>query len=433
MRRLFAWLGETEVGVFERLDDGSMGFRYVTDELDLPISLSLPLDGSWARDAPANFLDGLLPESGNVRLRQQVAIGAASTDPFDLLAGVDAVGALTFTLDESPRTGDEEPSYPLDVSEIAAQAREVSVRDQDIWWPRPGRRARFSLAGNQGKFTLANCGGEWYWPSASMPSTHIFKPDSRVAPGSVEMETIGMNLVDAAGLSVPWHGIFTAEGTQSYFVERFDRKVGDEGAARRLRTEDLTQALGLTHREKYDVELSDVVSLLRRVGGDELCYEWLSQVMVNASVGNADAHAKNYSIILEGSKAALAPMYDVVVTRFWPGFDKGLAMPLNDEIYFAEWLTPETWDRQARALGLDGERVATEARCIACAVLEAAPEETAWLEPEMRDRVLKVIAECNSRMEPISGSVPSCHDRVGHEMDNEHGHGRPGSPWVVSR
>lgn len=98
MRQLFAWMHDTLYGVFTE-QDGLVSFRYELDVSE-PISISLPFSGAWAPDAPKNFLDGLLPDSGNERLRMKIALGANSDDAFDLLDSVDAIGGLTFLFGE---------------------------------------------------------------------------------------------------------------------------------------------------------------------------------------------------------------------------------------------------------------------------------------------------------------------------------------------
>nr|WP_269148378.1 HipA N-terminal domain-containing protein [Bifidobacterium pseudolongum] len=84
------------MGMFIRDDDDLVEFRYDSDA-GAPISVSLPLDGTWDEQAPEAFLDNLLPDEETARHAMLFRLGAASTDVFDLLDGVDSTGGLVFT------------------------------------------------------------------------------------------------------------------------------------------------------------------------------------------------------------------------------------------------------------------------------------------------------------------------------------------------
>ena len=53
----------------------------------------------------------------------------------------------------------------------------------------------------------------------------------------------------------------------------------------------------------------------------------LDMVVVNVLVCNTDAHAKNYSIMIRGNGASLAPIYDVMCGEVWENVTKNLAIP----------------------------------------------------------------------------------------------------------
>lgn len=89
---LHVWMdGRRHMGVFSRGDDGRVEFQYDSDAA-APISVSLPLDGGWSAGAPAAFLDNLLPDEETARYAMMHRLGAASTDVFNLLDGVDSTG-----------------------------------------------------------------------------------------------------------------------------------------------------------------------------------------------------------------------------------------------------------------------------------------------------------------------------------------------------
>ncbi|MCL2464308.1 MAG: HipA domain-containing protein, partial [Micrococcales bacterium] len=179
--------------------------------------------------------------------------------------------------------------------------------------------ARFSLAGSQAKFALADAGGTWLWPNATWPSTHILKPPSPRHPDIDTLEVATLHLAHLTGLPAPHAAILKVAGQSSFTVARFDRAPQCDGPARRLRAEDMAQALGVSPDRKYQVSATTVINLLRRVDptGD-LPLSFIRQLAFNTAIGNADAHAKNYSILLDETGARLAPMYDALPIGAWP-------------------------------------------------------------------------------------------------------------------
>lgn len=117
MREAYAWLQNRLVGRFFKGSDDVTRFEYAL-EASAPISLLLPLDGSWQVDVPGAFLDGLLPDNDSEREAMRLWFGVASADPLDLLVATDTTGGLFFT------------SIP-ELGEIASQAREFA-REKDI-------------------------------------------------------------------------------------------------------------------------------------------------------------------------------------------------------------------------------------------------------------------------------------------------------------
>ena len=180
MRNLHVWSDSTHIGVFSQRSGGSpVRFEY-DDAKGAPISLSLPRTGAYSDIAPKAFLENLLPESRKARWRMADRLGVDSVDTFDLLAGVDVTGGLVFT------PSAEEPSVqgearPLDDDELAAQI--IQTRAAGSAWFARTEHCRFSLAGGQPKFTLANHNGTWLWPNIAIPSTHIIKTGRRGLSG----------------------------------------------------------------------------------------------------------------------------------------------------------------------------------------------------------------------------------------------------------
>src|SRR5215468_1850698 len=63
---------------------------------------------------------------------------------------------------------------------------------------------------------------------------------------------------------------------------------------------------------------------------------------------NTDAHAKNYSIMLRGNGASLAPMYDVMCGEVWENVTKNMVQKIGGTT-LADQLTGRHWQQLARA------------------------------------------------------------------------------------
>ena len=131
--------------------------------------------------------------------------------------------------------------------------------------------------------------------------------------------------------------------------QRFDRDLTTV-PVRRLHQEDLCQALGLTPDFKYQhpdwtvPSFKALAGLLNdhgaRPGADRLAVA--ETTLFSYLVGNADAHAKNISLLHQNGRVRLAPAYDLVSTASYPDLNRELALAIGDEfdpdnVGSAEW------------------------------------------------------------------------------------------------
>jgi serine/threonine-protein kinase HipA len=389
---------ENPVGIFFENSDGSVSFEYDRSAPAGPVSLSLPRDGGWSRRAPSLLLDNLLPDSANARRAMMRAVGAKDMDAFTLLDGADSSGGLVFSLnDEYPDPSERVPRARDD--DIAA--RISAMRESpDSWWDHDSR-IRYSLAGNQPKLSLARVGGVWTWPNAGNPSTHILKPSVTATADAELIEAADMRLAGLAGLPAPNAGVMEFSGERTYITERFDRKRLADGRVSRIHMEDLVQSLGIGPEDKYKVSAGQVLRLLHGTDeSDALSYSWLKRLALNTSIGNADAHAKNYSVMLAASGLSMSPMYDVLTTTYWDWVDPSLPMKIGGARY-AQQITASHWAKLARANALDEERVVAIARETAGAVLAHADEAYHDLPADMRDKLMERLKDANRHINPI--------------------------------
>ncbi|WP_294164304.1 HipA domain-containing protein [uncultured Senegalimassilia sp.] len=396
MREAYAWSRNRLIGRFFEGSDGATRFEYASGA-SAPISLSLPLDGSWQADAPGAFLDGLLPDRDSERVAMRRWFGAASANPLDLLVATDTTGGLFFT------------SIP-ELGEIASQAREFA-REKDIaikvyrlgrgWttWQSDDRRSRFALAGSQGKFALERFGDRWAWPNAKHPSTHIVKPPHERFCGVPLVEDATMCLAAACGLDVARSFVRSFGEDQAYVVERFDREVCADGQVLRIHVEDFTQALGVSRHAKYSVTAADAFALLKGLSnGRSLVREWAKQLVFNTLVGNCDAHGKNYSLFLRPDGSVdLCPLYDALCTRVWQETSDLLAMPINSKKRAGE-LSLSDWAAEAAISGICEDDLVETVETIAAQIATHAPAVLAEYPDWIREAMTAAIAAGNQRL-----------------------------------
>ncbi|MDR1427494.1 MAG: HipA domain-containing protein [Bifidobacteriaceae bacterium] len=212
-------------------------------------------------------------------------------------------------------------------------------RDGSKWLDPEVFGGRYSLAGAQAKFALARLSGDWYWSNARVASTHILKPAPDGLREAEQIEAASMRLARMVGIDAPDAGTISALDQSSYIVERFDRDTSTF-PFRRIHVEDFAQAIGLPSGRKYGVTAAQSIRLLRRADmTDEMAYGFVARLAFNAAVGNADAHAKNYSLFIRPEGLSLTPVYDCQTTVFWKRFDERLAMAVAGARRSAE-ITP---------------------------------------------------------------------------------------------
>lgn len=88
----------------------------------------------------------------------------------------------------------------LAYADFLAQMRRT-LHVPDAWWEET-RRCRFSLSGNQAKFTYSEIAGRRLWPSTVLPSTHIVKPDGEQIPDVAIVEASTMQIARDLGYDV---------------------------------------------------------------------------------------------------------------------------------------------------------------------------------------------------------------------------------------
>jgi serine/threonine-protein kinase HipA len=403
------WDGE-EVGRLEPIDARSREYAFRYTQTSHSISLSLPVSQQQFSPAESRpFFEALLPEGA---VREQIAseLKLATSDSFGLLAelGRDCAGALQIV---DVKRMSELPSVRwLDDGELSALIEELPRHPLGISAGEP--HLRLSLAGVQHKVVLVREGsGRFGEPLDGMASSHILKPElpDGKYPGLAANEYFCMRLAARCGLSSAVVELIAPAGRPCLVVQRFDRELLT-WPHRRVHQEDLCQALGLTPDFKYQkagwqlpsyralADLLDQHSL--SPGLDRLASA--QAAVFHFLVGNADAHAKNISLLHMRDGVRLAPLYDVVSTAAYPMLSTELALSIGDELD-PDAITAVHWSDLAHDLGLNAgaferarraldSRVTTEA-----ATLHREAHAQGWHHPCI-DTILDVITARRPRV-----------------------------------
>ena len=191
-----------------------------------------------------------------------------------------------------------------------------------------------SLAGAQAKIPVV-LDGNPALPAPGQPTTHIIKPEIERFASSVQNEAWCMTLAARVGLPTAHAEARQAEGHPYLLVQRYDRVTTEGGITSRLHQEDACQALGVPPERKYAAEggpaFRDLFALTRGyVRVPALAVLNLVDVAIfNLVIGNADAHGKNFSFVLDDRGPRLAPFYDLLSTIQWPALASRMAMRLG--------------------------------------------------------------------------------------------------------
>jgi serine/threonine-protein kinase HipA len=301
---------------------GRLSFIYEegwrADAHGFPLSLSMPwVTVQHGHAAIEAFLWNLLPDSAEIQQRWAQQFGVRDKDAFALVrhVGTDCAGAIRFLSPQSLNGGDQTEITWLDAAAMATRLK--ALRRDPAAARLPQDASWFTLAGAQPKTALFGDGDRFGVPSGRIPTTHILKQPNADREGHAENEHFCLALAARIGLPAARSEVRQFEDETALVVTRFDRQV-QGGSVRRLHQEDLCQALGLMPSWKYQSqggpEASAITRLLQTVSQqperdvarftDALAFNWL--------IGNVDAHAKNYALMIEsGGRAALAPLYDL--------------------------------------------------------------------------------------------------------------------------
>lgn len=333
-----------------------------------PLSLSMPLAArQHGRAAIEAFLWGLLPDSERVLDRWAAKFQVSARNVFALIShvGEDCAGAVQFVTPERlsvMRGGKDDKVDWLDDADIANRLR--TLRADHAAWRLPRDAGQFSLAGAQPKTALLLQRGRWGIPSGRLPTTHILKPPTGQFDGHAENEHICLVLARSLGLPTAQSKVMRFGEEIAIVIGRYDRQRKGNDIVR-VHQEDVCQALGIMPTKKYQNDGGPgpirIAEVLRTYSTDRQAdlETFVAALGFNWLIAGTDAHAKNYSVLLNGRNVRLAPLYDVASILPYDQFNihkLKLAMKIGGEYKLGQ-VGLRQWQKFARETRVEADRV----------------------------------------------------------------------------
>ena len=343
-----------------------------------PLSLSMPVsERRWGPPTVGNWLAALLPDRESTLARWRAEFGVADHDPEALIpyVGEDVAGAAQFVREDRLEVvaGRSGHLTPVDDAQVGQLLRLALADLLPVDYG--ASLGQFSLAGAQVKLALAKMpDGAWAVPSGAEPSTHILKP---AIPGLADQdvtEALAMRAASRLGLAAAPVTVSCFGDARAIVVERFDRRRTDIGW-RRVHSEDLCQAMGLSPMYKYESQAGPGVArccafLAEHCGRDSVV-RFAQAVIFNHLIRGSDAHARNYSVVWGATGVTLAPLYDLNPTLAHPQLGAvNAAMRIGGEYRF-DRVDSLGWSGFAIDTGLDRDWVRDELTRLATGLPDA--------------------------------------------------------------
>ncbi|MCR4624005.1 MAG: type II toxin-antitoxin system HipA family toxin [Alphaproteobacteria bacterium] len=394
------------VGKLSQDESGKMSFQYNSEWLSngFAISMSLPLQReSFSEQKCRPFFEGLLPEDA---IREEIArnLGVSSRSDFALLReiGGDCAGAIS--VGDSRKASSDKYEELIEGDRLLESLQPLTGKplfagEKDV---------RLSIAGSQRKLPIIYKNGHFYIPHGDIPTTAIIKPEIQGIDGSIENEFFCLTLAQKIGIPVPEFEMLKLN--RKYLViKRYDR-AEKNGNVVRLHQEDLCQAMGIPSENKYQKDggpsFKDLFAIIRKHSSQPALdiRNAVRIVVFNYVIGNADAHGKNFSFLIEKDTVKLAPFYDLLSTAVYPNLSQKMAMKIGNK-YEPNDVFKRHWQAFAEDISVKSEFVEKEIKYVSTAMkkwAEAVANDSFSLHerPDAINRILRVIAD---NLEKLNG------------------------------
>lgn len=267
--------------------------------LPLPSGLTMPgclrdaAPDAWGRRVILNRLFGSAGKDADT-----LALGELT---YMLESGSDRIGALDFQtspIHHRPRT-----SGSATLEELLQAASRVEAGLPLSPTLEQALQHGTSIGGARPKALLDECGRKWIAKFSS--STDLYPV--------VKAEFIAMRLASLAGLDVAEVRLVQAAGRDVLLVERFDRRLLDDGRWSRHAMVSALTLLELDEMMAAYASYQDLAEIIRHRFSRprEDLRELFARLVFNILCGNTDDHARNHAAFWDGEQLTLTPAYDI--------------------------------------------------------------------------------------------------------------------------
>ncbi|NMM94033.1 type II toxin-antitoxin system HipA family toxin [Bifidobacterium oedipodis] len=322
-KELLVFVEDQFAGTLREDVNGNHSFTYDEETSSVPqLSLSMPKRAQpWEGRPVESFIDGILPDSTEVRRRIARQYGVNANNPFSLLTaiGMDCAGGVQFALPEDKDLLRQAAEYrPISISEIEKKLQSIAGIGGRSW---QSDGEHWSLNGAQDKIALYKQEDQWFEALGAAATTHIVKPGIHQLHEQAFNEYVCMNTLRKLQIPVAESDFQIFGETPAIVSTRWDRKVSHSAdgmpQVTRIHQEDLCQATGHPTAEKYQSDggpgAAEILNFLRTNGFNaQSVMMFQIALIINFLIGGTDAHAKNYAILEPSNgQPTLAPLYDV--------------------------------------------------------------------------------------------------------------------------
>lgn len=359
-RVLNVFMNDRLVGTLTQAAQGHLQFDYSPDYISAtgatPISVTMPLRSDTYDDPIARpFFSGLLPDNA---MRTQLAryLGVSAKNPFSLLAevGGECAGALSlYRQNETPDYHHQSKLIELSEEKLidifgTLSKRPLLVGEDGM---------RLSLAGVQNKLAVRMLDDKLFLVKGTAPTSHIIKPQIEGVEESAQNEFFCMTLAATMKIATPAVFLRQVADEHYFIIKRYDRVTTAPKEYRRLHQEDFCQALAVIPEKKYENEggpgFQQCFNLLREVSTQPAkdLIRLTQLVIFNYLIGNADAHAKNFSLLYSDDGLLLSPCYDLLSTAVYADLSSKMAMKIDSKYKFKD-VYLKHWESFAEKIGI---------------------------------------------------------------------------------
>lgn len=341
---LVGWLGNDDGGgfVFDYSD------TWLADDKNPSLFPGIRLAHRITGPVVRAFFENILPE-GQALEALTIVHQISRSNLIGLLGivGAETAGALTLF----PGTVNPMPvahaKRQITREMLSAKINERATVPFSVW----NGKVRQSIAGFQDKVAVYIESGNMYQVEGErLASTHILKPEpvNPLLTGMTSNEFFCMRLAMNIGVTAAMVDLIHVP-EPVLVITRFDRRAHATGVDR-LHIIDGCQAMGLPQSMKYErpfgiavTEIRDGASLPKLFSQMEGEFsaapimdkqQMMRLCAFNVLIGNVDAHAKNFSFLMDRGRYVMAPAYDLVCGEILSdiqSIDRTLAMAIGDE------------------------------------------------------------------------------------------------------